>query len=164
MDTPASDVPADDAPKLPARGGWFWVGVGGGLGLIRPAPGTWGSLLGLPLGWGLSLLPWWLAAVCWAALTAVAWASCGPVCRALGSKDPGPFVADEYAALAGVFVVVPFGWLSAALAFTFFRLFDIWKPWPVRTFDRMGGTAGVMLDDVAAAGYTLAVLWLLGAA
>ena len=147
----------------PRRPPLFWVGVGGGLGLLRPASGTWGSLLGLPLGAGLSMLPWWAAAAAWLALLGLAWASCRPTCESLGSKDPGQFVADEYAALAGVFAIVPFGWLSAALGFALFRLFDVWKPWPVRALDRMGGSAGVMLDDVAAAAYALAGLVLLGA-
>ena len=151
---------------LPGRGPAYWVGVGGGLGLLKPAPGTWGSLLGLPLGWWVASWEPLLAVMWWVFLLAAAWACCRPACEALGSKDPGAFVADEYAALAGVFLLVPFGvvpldWVTFAGAFGLFRLFDIWKPWPVSVFDRMGGAAGVMLDDVVAAIYAAAGLALL---
>ena len=160
---PNAGTPADSPLQPPGRGPGFWIGVGGGLGLLKPAPGTWGSLLGLPLGWGLSQLSPAVGAIAWLAMLAAAWASCRRTCEVLGSKDPGQFVADEYVALAGVYLLIPFDWRTAVAGFLLFRLFDIWKPWPVRALDRVGGTAGVMTDDLAAAGYALACLWLLGA-
>ena len=161
---------ARNRPRRPfGRSPFFWVGVGGGLGLIKPAPGTWGSLLGLPLAYFLSRYPIDVTALTWHDavgplwwfwMLSVAWASCGPTCRELGRKDPGEFVADEYVAFAGVYLFVPFTTWTAVVGFGLFRLFDIWKPWPVRWLDRRGGTSGVMLDDLAAAGLVVVSLLL----
>jgi len=127
----------------PAR----FVATLGGAGLMRPAPGTWGSAVVLPLAL-LGPLPCLVLAV----LIAIAgwWAGH----RVLDeTSDPGWFVADEgagmlltLAALAGP------SWLGVGLAFLLFRLFDILKPWPISWADRQPGPTGVMLDDILAGG------------
>ena len=133
-----------------------------GVGLLRPAPGTWGSLAAVALAVlayesGLALLvP--LGAVL--ATLAGFWA----VPRYLAtsdSKDPSEVVIDEVAGqwLALSFTFIPlwqhnvqaltFGaWPGWVVPFVLFRLFDIWKPWLVGRADRRGDAAGVMLDDL----------------
>ena len=153
---------AGDDPALP----WFHPGVliatGFGLGYLRPAPGTWGSLLGLPLLVGLLALPPAVAVAVWIALLPVGWWACRCGERHFGSHDPGGIVVDEY--LAVPLVAAPLAVFFAAngetltttlpllaVVFACFRLFDIWKPGPVGWCDRLDGATGVMADDLAAA-------------
>lgn len=136
-----------------------FLALGGGAGLLPWAPGTWGTLLGLPLYFFLAWLPqplYWAVAVL--AVLAGVWI-CDITGRALGVHDHGAIVWDEIAAFL---LILPFapatGW-GYALAFGLFRVFDIWKPFPADWLDaHVKGGLGVMLDDVAAAGYAIAVL------
>lgn len=129
----------------------------GGIGFLRPAPGTWGSAAVLPL----ALLPGW-AALLAAVLFALAgyWA----VARLPeGSADPGWIVVDE-AAGQSLALAAASGWIGVALAFALFRSFDILKPGPVGWADRQHGPFGVMADDVVAGALAAAVLLLLSSA
>ncbi len=142
---------------------WF------GIGLVRPAPGTWGSLAALPLGVVILYAagPWGLAV----AVLAVYGLGMLEVRRFLASfpddadRDHGAIVVDE---VAGQLIALIPAMLSPMLwiaAFVLFRLFDIWKPWPVRLLDRaVPGALGVMLDDVAAGLMAAAAVVLLGLA
>lgn len=124
----------------------------GGIGRLRPAPGTWGSALVLPMAWA-GPVPCLLGA----ALLAVAgfWAAGRLDC----SQDPGWFVADEGAGMLLALAALPGpGLAGVALAFLLFRLFDIAKPWPVSWADRQEGPVGVMLDDLLAGAIAGAVL------
>ena len=145
----------------------------GGIGLIRPAPGTWGSAAALPLGWvlhGLGGFP--LLALATLAVAALGWWAARAEEAATGSHDESAIVIDE---VAGQWIALwplslglnhagvdpwlfPWpGWLGAFLAF---RLFDIWKPGPIGWADRQPGATGVMLDDLiagVAAALTVAV-------
>ena len=127
------------------------LATGFGAGLLRPAPGTWGSAVALPLAWGLSYLP---PAVSLGLVAAAAGAGvplCGAAARRLGVHDHGGIVWDEIAGVLLALVLLPFDWRSALLAFAFFRLFDIAKPWPVSWADReVAGGLGIMLDDLLA--------------
>lgn len=133
-----------------------------GVGLLRPAPGTWASLVALPLGWAIAVLggPW---AFTLAALLAVAlcyWAASKELPRH-NDVDPSEFVIDEVAGqwiallpviIGAAHVGAPFlalwpGWVAA---FLLFRLFDIWKPGPIGWADRQGGPLGLTLDDALA--------------
>jgi phosphatidylglycerophosphatase A len=72
----------------------------------------------------------------------------------LGSHDHSAIVWDEVVGYLLTMTAVPFDWRWAILGFFLFRLFDVWKPWPVRHLDRrVGGGFGIMLDDVGAAVY-----------
>lgn len=137
------------------------VAVGFGLGRIKPAPGTWGSLLGLPLAFGLSQVERPIGVAIWAVLVVVGVIACNAAAAHYGRKDPGECVVDEYVALAGIALVMPLGMLDLLLAFGLFRLFDIWKPWPIKQFERLPAGWGIMADDVVAAGYATGVLWAL---
>ncbi|MBI0536568.1 phosphatidylglycerophosphatase A [Roseomonas sp. KE2513] len=125
-----------------------------GIGRLRPAPGTWGSLVVLPAA---LLGPWWCLALGIGFAVAGYWAiSILPEARA----DPGWVVADEAAgqclALAALAHSASFWWVLAA--FALFRALDIVKPGPIGWADRMEGSLGVMLDDVLAGLMAAAVL------
>ena len=131
----------------------------GGIGLIRPAPGTWASALVLPAAWlgpaaclGLSALL--LLAGLWAVRV---------LAREGAEKDPGWVVIDEGAGQLLALSMVPAGapWLWVVLAFFLFRLFDILKVGPVGWADRRKGFGWVMADDMLAGGLAAAVIVLL---
>ncbi|WP_374635410.1 phosphatidylglycerophosphatase A [Paracoccus sp. (in: a-proteobacteria)] len=131
-----------------------------GIGMLRPAPGTWGSaaavLLGIVIaqagaGWFLPIATVLAAALgFWAVPQAIAGSA---------DKDPSEIVIDEVAGqwLAMCFTVIPLwrhgvsildAWPAFVVPFLLFRLFDIWKPWLVGRADRRGDAVGVMLDDL----------------
>jgi phosphatidylglycerophosphatase A len=125
-------------------------------------PGTFGTLLGLPLAWGLNYAGW-PQAIELLAITAIILAGiplCGRAARLLGKTDPGCVVFDEIAAVPLVFLLVRITFSTAILGFIWFRIFDIAKPWPVRRLERLPGGLGIMIDDVAAAIFAGIALWL----
>jgi phosphatidylglycerophosphatase A len=132
-----------------------------GIGRIGPGPGTLASLVTLPLAWLVSRggVPSLVAL----ALTAFAigwWASAAYV-RETRAQDPSEIVIDEVAgqALTLAFAPQPLGIIWIIAGFALFRLFDIWKPWPVSFVDRqIHGGFGVMADDIVAAIYAGLVL------
>ncbi len=137
------------------------IAFGFGTGLAPKAPGTVGTLLGLPLFWLIVAvspdLPNRIILLIAAFLLGV-WA-CGRTGRALGVADHGGMVWDEITAFALMLLFTPTGWQWMALAFALFRLFDILKPWPIRLADtRLKGGFGVMFDDLLAALYAIAVI------
>ncbi|MDT3708442.1 MAG: phosphatidylglycerophosphatase A [Thiobacillus sp.] len=137
------------------------LAFGFGSGLAPKAPGTVGTLLGLPLFWLVTAAaadrPNQFILIIAAFLFGV-WA-CARTGRALGVADHGGMVWDEIVAFALVLMFTPAGWLWTALAFALFRLFDILKPWPIRLADRrLKNGFGVMFDDLLAALYAIAVL------
>jgi phosphatidylglycerophosphatase A len=133
---------------------WF------GAGLLPAAPGTWGSFAALPCAWAIRSL-WGVTglAVGTALVVAVGWWAAATVAEASAVKDPGAVVIDEVAAQWLVLLAAPLDPLAWALAFLLFRIFDIWKPWPVRWADRrIRGGLGIMLDDLLAAVYAVLVM------
>jgi phosphatidylglycerophosphatase A len=131
-----------------------------GAGLVPVAPGTFGTLIALPLYW--IVFPR-VAAIEYLALIAIlfgmgVWA-CEVTGRALGVHDHAGMVWDETVAFLLVLFFVPPALPWQASAFLVFRLFDILKPQPIRYFDRtVRGGFGVMLDDLVAAFLTLIVI------
>lgn len=137
--------------RLVLRDPLHWPAFGFGLGLVPRAPGTFGSLLGIPL--------WWLtggdlevqAVVGGAALLFGIWV-CGESARRIGVHDHGGIVWDEVVGMYLTLLAVPPEPVWVLAAFALFRLMDIWKPWPIRELDhRLHGGLGIMLDDVIAA-------------
>ncbi|HVI50309.1 MAG TPA: phosphatidylglycerophosphatase A [Candidatus Sulfotelmatobacter sp.] len=133
---------------------WF------GAGLMPKAPGTWGSLAALPFAWiimhfGGSQA---LAAASLIVYVVGVWAADRAI-GVTGIHDPGLVVIDEVVGQWIVLLFTPLDPLLYLVGFGLFRLFDIVKPWPVGWADRKveGGT-GVMLDDVLAGLYGLAVI------
>ena len=134
-----------------------FVACGFGVGLIRFAPGTFGTLLALPLYWyGLRRYAAGDALLILAALFAIGVWACSITGRDLGAADHGAMVWDEVVAFLLVLLVAPQEPSWQAAAFVLFRVFDIVKPSPIREFERrVKGGFGVMADDILAAGYTL---------
>ena len=131
-----------------------------GVGLLRPAPGTWASAVAL--GLGLVILRYLGFPVLVAATVAVTWSGFWAVGRELADRpgdDPSEIVIDEVAGqwIALLFPAAAFWWRGWTdwmpypgwvAAFLFFRMFDIWKPWVIGRADRRDDPAGVMLDDL----------------
>lgn len=142
------------------------IALGGGLGLARRAPGTVGSLAGLPLAWGVGQLAagWQLAVI--GVLFVLGVGCCQTAARHLGgAKDPGCIVWDEIASFPVVFWLIPLTHPAVAAAgFALHRLFDITKPPPAAQAERFPRGWGIMADDVVAAIYAnlalRACLWL----
>jgi phosphatidylglycerophosphatase A len=131
-----------------------------GVGLLRPAPGTWGSVAAVLLGLALYRYAGFpVLVLATLAATALGLWAVGRELAGRPDDDPSEFVIDEVAGqwLALLFPAAAFwsrgfeGWLpwpAPVAAFLFFRLFDIWKPWLVGRADAMPGAKGVMLDDL----------------
>ena len=134
-----------------------FLALGFGAGLSPVAPGTFGTLVAIPLAAGLRAYTSdavFLGAIVALALAGV-WAA-GVTGRALGVPDHGAIVVDEVVAFLLVLWFVGAEPIRVAFAFLLFRLFDILKPPPIRQLDAsLKGGAGVMLDDLVAAAYTL---------
>jgi phosphatidylglycerophosphatase A len=160
MDAPAAEGEIGNRRTLLDRCVLF-LATGFGLGYVPFAPGTFGSLIGLPLVWGLHFLPVWGQALAAATSFAIGVPICDRGARLLGSKDPGAVVFDEIAALAVLFLGAGLNLVSAAVGFVLFRLLDVTKPWPARRLERLPGGLGIMADDCAAALYAAAGLWLI---
>lgn len=130
---------------------WF------GAGLIRPAPGTWGSLAAIPFAFVIVhfLGAPALALAAFAAFVAGVWAS-ARYCTAAGADDASEVVIDEVAAMWLVLAALPMSPLNWFAGFALFRVYDIWKPWPIRNIDRRFKNGfGVMADDMVAAIYAV---------
>ena len=137
-----------------------------GIGRMRPGPGSWGSattvilwaalayelppVLRTPLAIALALL-----------VTLVGIPAATQVARASTVKDPQFVVIDEVAGQLITLIAVPLAWKTFLAGFILFRAFDIVKPPPVRQLERLPGGTGIVLDDVAAGIYALAVMQLL---
>lgn len=134
---------------------WF------GSGWLPRAPGTWGSLAALPFAWAILAYgggPGTLALASFAIFILGCWAADIAV-RATQTTDPGWIVVDEVVGQWLTLLAAPFNLLGFVVAFLLFRLFDIWKPWPIRWVERkLEGGLGVMADDVLAAAYAAVVL------
>jgi len=132
----------------------------GGIGLIRFAPGTFGTLAAFPLHWWFAAhLTGYSQLMLLAGLFVLGIWAAGRTVRDLGVPDHGGVVWDETVAFLLVLFFSPADRLWQAFAFLLFRLFDIFKPPPIRHFDQtVHGGFGVMFDDLLAAGYTLLCL------
>jgi len=162
-------IPPDSSSAPHPSLGWVFrspsraVAFGLGSGLLRPAPGTWGTALGwllwvavvsrLPDAGIATVLLFSFAYGCWA---------CQRVGRELGRADDSAMVWDEIVAFWLVLWLMPEEPAVQALAFVLFRFFDIVKPPPIRYFDtKLKNGLGVMWDDILAAAYSLLVMAIL---
>jgi len=128
-----------------------FLATGGYVGHIPFAPGTFGSLIGIPLCFllaGIQLSAAIAAAIIFILLAI--WIS-GAAAKTLKRKDPGCIVIDEIAGMVVTFIGLPFTLTTAVLGFILFRILDILKPFPIRTLDqRLPGGLGIVADDVVA--------------
>jgi phosphatidylglycerophosphatase A len=141
------------------------VAFGFGAGLAPKAPGTVGTLVGVVLYLVLSLLPVSLYVLIVAGLFGLGVWAVGGVAGEIGEDDPPAIVWDEVVGFLIAMIAAPAGIMWIIAGFLLFRLFDIYKPWPIAGFEaRYKGALGIMLDDVLAGVYTwlvLHVLWMM---
>lgn len=140
-----------------------WVATWFGCGLMKKAPGTWGTLGGLPFG---ALLMWLGGApallIGLAVIIPIGWWATVRVEAMTGDHDGGYIVVDEVAGLWIALLAADLTLLSLLLAFMLFRAFDIFKPFPCNWLDqKLTGAASVMLDDIAAGIYAALFMILL---
>jgi phosphatidylglycerophosphatase A len=137
---------------------WAWaIGTFFGAGLLRPGPGTYGSVAAVIL--------WFMAAhmlhitaamltigtvIAAVVVTLIGIPAATIVARESGREDPGHVVIDEVAGQLIALIAIPADWQHAVLSLLLFRLFDILKPPPIRQLERLPRGTGIMLDDVAA--------------
>ncbi len=131
-------------------------------GLMRPAPGTWGSIAALPAAWAIHSLGSFPAlAISTLIVALVGWWATARALRHSDDPDPSEIVIDEVAGMWVALLPASAGawslgyhalalWPGWVAAFVAFRLFDIWKPGPIGWADRQHGALGVMLDDLIA--------------
>lgn len=137
-----------------------------GAGLLRPGPGTWGSLGALLLWRALAPLCaepllGWLPVALAALATAIGIPAATCYARAVGRKDPGQVVIDEVAGQWLTLAFVPIAWKPLLAGFILFRAFDILKPWPIRRLEKLPEGTGIVVDDLGAGVYAALVLQLL---
>ena len=132
-------------------GTWF------GAGWMKPGPGTYGSVAAVLLWYGAAHLlhPGFAGlaigtAVAATVATLVGIPASTIVAREAGREDPGFVVVDEVAGQWIALIAIRPDWRHAVMALLLFRLFDIWKPWPIRRLEALPEGTGIMLDDVAA--------------
>jgi phosphatidylglycerophosphatase A len=131
-------------------------------GYLPKAPGTWGSLVGLILFFLLHTLSLEIYLAVTAGIFVIGTFAAGEAEKIMDRQDPGLVVIDEIVGMLITMVAVPATPLFMALGFALFRVFDIWKPFPVNFFDqRFHGGLGIMLDDVMAGIYSLIILQVL---
>ena len=151
-DTTTSRAP--DARFLLSHPAHF-IALGFGSGLAPVAPGTFGTLAGLALYWLLALIapPLVIAFLAIPAFFLGVWA-CERTGRDLGVQDHGAMVWDEIVAFLPLAALASSSLMLQAVAFVLFRLFDIWKPYPIGLVEKnVKGGMGVMVDDLMAGAY-----------
>ena len=132
----------------------------GGLGDIPFAPGTIGSGVGLGLYLGVRMSAFGYWNLC-AVVLILGWWSCSRAEKFYNRKDPPQVIIDEVLGMLLCFSAIPFSPPACGVGFVFFRIFDIFKPFPAGRAQNLPGSAGILLDDCIAAVYTMAVLGLL---
>jgi phosphatidylglycerophosphatase A len=137
-----------------------FLAYGFGAGLSPKAPGTMGTVVAVPLY--LLLVMYVSSAGYLAVLVAALLAGifiCGYTAGKMGIDDPKGVVWDEIVGYLITMLGLPLGWAWVLGGFLLFRLFDIWKPWPIRWADRhIKGGFGIMLDDIIAALFACVIL------
>lgn len=136
-----------------------FIALGFGSGLAPKAPGTFGTLVAFPLFWLLSRYSFSVQITLILALFLLGIYFCHQTGKTLGLADHGSIVWDEIVAMMFILAMTPIDWVLWPAAFALFRLFDIWKPFPIRQLDaKLKNGFGVMLDDFLAAIYTIICL------
>ncbi len=140
----------------------LFLAFGFGSGLAKKGPGTCGTLAAIPLYLLMSQLNFWMYSL----LTRIVIVSGIWICQyaadKLGVHDFGGIVWDEVAGYLVTLWLIPFSWNAVVIGFVLFRIFDIFKPWPIGKIDRqLQGGLGIMMDDVLAGFYALGLLALI---
>jgi phosphatidylglycerophosphatase A len=134
-----------------------WIVCGLGTGFLKPAPGTWGSLLGMLL---FAIIKYYIPqfiTIIWILIFILALLWIGAVEEELG-RDAPQIVIDEVLGVGLIFLFIDFNLIQWLAAFIFFRLFDIFKPFGIYQIQEMKGANGVIFDDILAGFYSLFVI------
>jgi phosphatidylglycerophosphatase A len=161
---PGAGVPGAPRPRI----SWWadLVGTFFRVGRLRPGPGTWGSVATVVL-WYLASsripleLRMWATIVAAIFVTLIGIPAATRIARASGLKDPQFVVIDEVAGQLVALIGVPLGWKTFLAGLILFRVFDILKPPPVRQLERLPEGIGIVVDDLGAGLYALAIMHLL---
>jgi phosphatidylglycerophosphatase A len=163
-----SEAAAD--PGAPHKAAPLWatlVATFFGAGRLKPGPGTWASSATV-IVWALasSRIPvanraWAATIIAAAAVTLIGIPAATLVARSSGLKDPQFVVIDEVAGQLVALIAVPLAWKTFLAGLILFRVFDIWKPFPIRRLERLPDGTGIVVDDLGAGLYALAVMHLL---
>lgn len=130
----------------------YFLGFGFGTGLMAFAPGTWGTLAAVPIYLLMATLSWFIYLPITLLFFVIGVWICDRISKDLGVHDHSGIVWDEVVGFLLTMFLVPFHWAWMLLGFLLFRLFDIWKPQPIKWVDKhVQGGLGIMLDDVLAA-------------
>ncbi len=136
-----------------------FLAFGFGTGLAPKAPGTFGTLAAIPPYLLMVHLPLWAFIAVIIVGFVVGVYLCDKTSEDMGVHDHGGIVWDEMVGFWITMLAVPFGILWIVAGFLLFRLFDIWKPWPISLADKhVHGGFGIMIDDVIAGVYALIVM------
>lgn len=141
-----------------------FLALGFGAGLIKPAPGTWGTLAAIPLYLLIvSLVS--ASSTIYFGLVIISFIVgiylCGKTASDAGVHDHGSIVWDEIVGFLITMLLLPVTWQNIVLGFVLFRFFDILKPWPIKLLDKhVHGGFGIMIDDVLAGVFAWGLLWL----
>lgn len=141
-----------------------FLALGFGSGLIKPAPGTWGTLSAVPL-YLILLMFMSSSSIAYLSIIVVTFLMgvylCGQTAKDVGVHDHGAIVWDEIVGFLITMAFVPLTWSNVILGFVLFRFFDIIKPWPIKLLDQhVHGGFGIMIDDVLAGVFAWALLML----
>lgn len=137
----------------------MFLATGCYVGRAPLAPGTLGTLVGIPIVWALSKLHWPMAAGTTVLIILGAVWLAHQAELLLNTKDPGCIVIDEIAGLCVAMFGVPFTWGTALAGFVLFRIFDVIKPPPIKQVERyLSGGWGIVMDDVVAGGIVCIVM------
>ncbi len=142
---------------------WHYLSCGLGSGLLPRMPGTWGSLIAIPFFYVFNKLPLWQYGILLIITFAVGVALCGYSEKAFRKKDHSSIVWDEMVGMWITLCHAPFRLDVLIVGFILFRIFDIFKPWPINWLQKhLPGGWGVMADDAAAgiAAWVLLQLWI----
>ena len=139
-----------------------FLAYGFGTGLMPILPGTFGSLVGVALFWFMApLAPLTYAGIV-VAMGIAGIFICGQTARDVGVNDPGFIVWDEIVGFLVAMYLMPRQWQWIILGFVIYRIFDIWKPYPIPWVEKnLGLGSGIMADDIVAGIYTFMILHLL---
>lgn len=141
-----------------------FIAFGFGVGVIPFAPGTFGTLLAIPFYLLMSDMPFGLYATLTGLFILLSIVICHVAAREINVHDHPGMVLDEVVGYLLTMLAAPPGWLWVIVGFVLFRIFDIWKPWPIGWVDRkVSGGFGIVLDDLLAAVYSLAILQIMAA-
>lgn len=139
-----------------------FLAFGFGSGLLPKAPGTWGTLVALPIYYVMQNLSTLNFVALTLVLTLIGIYICDYCSKKLKVHDHPGIVWDEICGYLITMIAAPAGWLWMLIGFVLFRIFDILKPWPIKWLDKkVKGGFGIMIDDVLAGIFALALLQLI---